>query len=183
MERQQKSEGRSDQSTSAPGDGLRVLSDDECVDLLRRHRFGRVALGIDGWPAILPVNYLYDGTSVVIRTAPGAKLDQAPLTAVAFEIDDADRYGHWGWSVLVQGPAFDVTLSIDELSEHLRELPVRPWAPDARDQWLKVAAVRINGRPFGEPQVDERAASGVVPIRVESDPEEHQRAGRLRPRS
>lgn len=89
--------------------GLRVLSGDECVELLRRHRLGRLAVGLEGWPAILPVNYFFDGTSVVIRTAPGAMLEEAPLAAVAFEIDDADRYGDWGWSVLVQGPAFDIT--------------------------------------------------------------------------
>jgi nitroimidazol reductase NimA-like FMN-containing flavoprotein (pyridoxamine 5'-phosphate oxidase superfamily) len=139
---------------STPNEGLRVLTYDECVSLLRRRRFGRLALGIQGWPAILPVNYVYDGTSVVIRTAPGAKLDEAPMTAVAFEIDDADRFGHWGWSVLVQGPAFDITTSADQLSEHLRDLPVRPWVPGARDHWLKIAAVRINGRAFGEPEFD-----------------------------
>jgi uncharacterized protein len=133
---------------------LRALSRDECVELLRRHCFGRLALGIDGWPTILPVNYLYDGTSIVIRTAAGAKLEQAPMTAVAFEIDDADRYGHWGWNVLVQGPAFDITSSTDELSEHLREAPVRPWAPGAREQWLKIAALRVSGRVFGQPEMD-----------------------------
>ena len=90
-------------------EGLRALSDSECVELLRRHRFGRLALGLEGWPAILPVNYVFDGASVIIRTAPGSKLDEAPLRVVAFEIDDADRYAHWGWSVLVQGPAFDIS--------------------------------------------------------------------------
>lgn len=134
--------------------GLRVLSNDECAELLRRHRFGRLAVGLEGWPAILPVNYLFDGISVVIRTAPGAKLEEAPLTAVAFEIDDADRFGHWGWSVLVQGPAFDITSSADELPKHLRELPVRPWAPGARDHWLKITAVRVSGRAFGDAEVE-----------------------------
>jgi uncharacterized protein len=134
--------------------GLRVLSDDECSELLRRHRFGRLAVWLEGWPAILPVNYLFDGTSVVIRTAPGSKLEEAPLAAVAFEIDDADRFGHWGWSVLVQGPAFDITSSAGEMPEHLRELPVRPWAPGARDYWLKVTAVRVSGRAFGDPDVE-----------------------------
>jgi uncharacterized protein len=134
--------------------GLRVLSDDECVELLRRHRFGRLAIGLEGWLAILPVNYLFDGSNVVIRTAPGAKLEEAPLAAVAFEIDDADRYGHWGWSVLVQGPAFDITSSVDELPKQLRELPVRPWAPGARDHWLKITAVRLGGRAFGDPGLE-----------------------------
>jgi nitroimidazol reductase NimA-like FMN-containing flavoprotein (pyridoxamine 5'-phosphate oxidase superfamily) len=130
-------------------DELRVLTDDQCVEMLRRHRFGRLALAIDGWPAILPVNYIFDGSSVVIRTAPGGKLEQAPLTNVAFEIDDADRFGYWGWSVLVQGPAFDVTTSIDRRSADLRQLPVRPWAPGTREHWLKIVAARITGRAFG----------------------------------
>src|ERR1700736_2244855 len=81
-----------------------------------------------GWPPSLKVGrpscrstICSTGTSVVIRTVPGAKLEEAPLTAVAFEIDDADRYGHWAWSVLVQGPAFDITSSADELSEQDRQ--------------------------------------------------------------
>ncbi len=131
---------------------VRVLSDDECERLLQRHQFGRLALAIDGWPAILPVNYMYDGSSVVIRTAPGSKLESAPMSAVAFEVDDADRFGYWGWSVLVQGPAFDITDAVDDLSEHLRDLPVRPWVPGAHDHWLKISAVRVSGRAFGEPE-------------------------------
>jgi nitroimidazol reductase NimA-like FMN-containing flavoprotein (pyridoxamine 5'-phosphate oxidase superfamily) len=129
--------------------GLRVLSEAECIELLRGHRFGRLALGVDGWPAILPVNYLFDGASVVIRTAAGAKLEHGHMSAVAFEIDDADRYGYWGWSVLVQGPAFDITSSVDEYSERLRDLPVRPWAPGAKQHWLKVTTARVSGRAFG----------------------------------
>src|SRR5690349_18234784 len=126
-------------------DGLRELSEAECRRLLGRHRLGRIAFEIDGCPAILPVNYLFDGNGVVIRTAPGAKLDEATLRNVAFEIDDADRYGHWGWSVLVQGEAFDVTTSIDSVSEQARQLPVRPWAPGAREHWLRVTLTKIAG--------------------------------------
>jgi hypothetical protein len=91
------------------------------VDSLARVRGWTNAGG--GIRALLPVNSLYHVTSVVIRTAPGAKLEQAPPTAVASEIDDADRYGYWGWNVLVEGPAFDVTSSTDVLSEHLWEFP------------------------------------------------------------
>src|SRR5947209_4434058 len=119
---------------------MRVLTDDECETLLRRHRLGRLALRLEGWPAILPVNYIYDGSSIVIRTAPGGKLDDGPLTTVAFEIDDADRFGHWGWSVLARGPLFDITSSSDEVSSRLRTLPVRPWVPGAHDHWLKLTA-------------------------------------------
>jgi hypothetical protein len=131
---------------SAP---LKVLSNDECAALLARHRFGRLALGLEGWPAILPVNYLYDSSSIVMRTAPGAKLAEGPLTMVAFEIDGADRFGYWGWSVLAQGPLFDITTAVDELSVHLRALPVRPWVPGAHDHWLKLSVTRLSGRAFG----------------------------------
>ena len=137
-----------------PVGGLRVLSDDECKQLLSRHRFGRVAFRVGGSLAILPVNYVFDGKGVVIRTAPGAKLDEAPMTSVAFEIDDADRYGEWGWSVLVQGNAFDVTDTIDTVSEEARSLPVRPWVPGAHEHWLRISADRISGRAFGAPELD-----------------------------
>jgi nitroimidazol reductase NimA-like FMN-containing flavoprotein (pyridoxamine 5'-phosphate oxidase superfamily) len=130
--------------------GLRVLTDAECELRLRRHRFGRLALGLQGWPAILPVNYLYDGSSIVIRTAQGGKLDEGPSTMVAFEIDGADRFGYWGWSVLVQGPLFDITSSADALSDNLRKLPVRPWVPGAHDHWLKLSVIRMSGRAFGD---------------------------------
>jgi hypothetical protein len=93
---------------------------------------------------------MYEGSSIVIRTAPGGKLDEGPLTTVAFEIDGADRYGYWGWSVLVQGPLFDITSSVDDLSAHLRTLPVRPWVPGAHDHWLKLTAARMSGRAFGD---------------------------------
>jgi len=55
------------------------------------------------------VNYIFEEPNVVIRTAPGAKLEFAPMTGVAFEVDDAVPGGEWGWSVLVQGPALDIT--------------------------------------------------------------------------
>ena len=130
---------------------LRTLSEAECIDLLRRHRFGRLALGIEGWPAVLPVNYLFDDNTIVIRTSSDSSLREASMTTVAFEVDDADRFGHWGWSVLVQGPAFDVTSADDETSARLRSLPVRPWAPGIRDHWLKISVARISGRAFGDP--------------------------------
>jgi uncharacterized protein len=133
-----------------PGNGLRVLDDDECIELLTRHRLGRLAFIVEEQAVIFPVNYVYDGTSVVIRTAPGFKLEEAPFRAAAFEIDDANPEGNWGWSVMVQGPCFDVTDAIDERSERLKALPVQPWAPGAREHWLSVLARHISGRAFGK---------------------------------
>src|SRR6266513_3895225 len=91
-------------SSGPPADGLEVLETSECVRLLESHRVGRIAFAHEDWPLILPVNYVYEEPSVVIRTGPGAKLEDAPMRAVAFEIDDFDPEGTWGWSVVVQGP-------------------------------------------------------------------------------
>jgi uncharacterized protein len=135
--------------SAAGGDELTVLSDARCTQLLRTHRFGRVAFAHEGWPTVLPVNYVFDDPDLLVRTGPGAKLDSIPLTAVAFEIDDADPGGTWGWSVLVQGPAFDITDADDDWSFRLRRLPVEPWAHGEKSHWLKVAASRISGRSFG----------------------------------
>ena len=128
---------------------LSVLSDDRCIDLLRAGRWGRLAVGLDGWPAIVPVNYGFEDDNVVIRTGPGAKLSESPMTTVCFEIDDADPDGAWGWSVIVQGPAFDITTAADHTSERLRRVPLRTWAPGRKDHWIRIAASRVSGRSFG----------------------------------
>lgn len=131
--------------------GLVVLSEQECLALLRTHSLGRLGfVGEEGWPVILPVNYAFDEPSIVVRTGAGTKLDDIPLTMVAFEVDAADPDGAWGWSVLAQGPAFDITDSVDEYSAALRHLPVDPRAPGDKPHWLKISARRISGRCFGE---------------------------------
>jgi nitroimidazol reductase NimA-like FMN-containing flavoprotein (pyridoxamine 5'-phosphate oxidase superfamily) len=133
----------------ASGEQLRVLSEEECASLLRGARLGRLAFAVEGHPTIFPVNYIYDGTSVVVRTASGLKLQEAPMRPAAFEIDDAGADGSWGWSVVVHGPCFDASSSIDEVSERLRELPLRPWAPGAREHWLRIVPRQVTGRAFG----------------------------------
>lgn len=129
---------------------LQALDRDECVRRLTSRHLGRIAFAGSDWPVILPVNYLFEEPSLVIRTAAGEKLEFAPMSAVAFEVDDADPAGGWGWSVLVQGPAFDISEATDEYSARLRGLAVIPWAPGRRDHWLKVSAVEISGRRFGQ---------------------------------
>ena len=135
---------------SLPDGPLEVLSQQECLALLAKHRFGRLAfVGEGGWLLILPVNYVFSEPNVVIRTGPGAKLRDAPLSTVAFEIDDADALGDWGWSVVAQGPAFDITDADDAYSQALRELDPRPFAPGPKAHWIKVSATRVSGRRFG----------------------------------
>lgn len=119
---------------------------DECLALLTNSSVGRLGLLVDGRPEIFPVNYAVDDDVVLFRTAPGAVLNQAALTVVAFEVDDFDESGQSGWSVMVQGVAQDIGDAIDANSERLRTLSLVSWAPGARDRWFRIRPDKITGR-------------------------------------
>ena len=44
---------------------LQVLSEEECTNLLKRHRLGRIRFRTAGSQSVLPVNYCFDGRNVV----------------------------------------------------------------------------------------------------------------------
>lgn len=140
---------RNEQLEDFPVTALRILSREQCVEKLEAERFGRLAFSVRGQAKIFPVNYIFDGKSVVIRTGPGFKLAEAPMRDVAFEIDGASIDGSWGWSVVVEGPCFNVTGALDQASEAARSLPVHAWAPGDRNEYLRIHARRISGREFG----------------------------------
>jgi len=127
---------------------IETLSQEECLELLRSHRVGRIALADHGQPLIFPVNYAADDRAVVIRTALGMKLHESPMAKVAFEIDEVDEAAGTAWSVMVQGIAYEITDAIDQLSEQLRTLVVEPMAPGERTNWIAVMRDQISGRRF-----------------------------------
>lgn len=132
----------------SPSPRTAVLSERECVRLLKTRDVGRFALVVDGRPEIFPVNFAFDERAVVFRTSSGMKLERGPYTAAAFEVDDVDRRSGVAWSVVVHGTAHDISASADELSARLRRLVVRPAAPGARLKWMAIYAERITGRRF-----------------------------------
>lgn len=122
------------------------LTADACAALLGSHHFGRIGLqGRDG-PAIYPVNYVWDGGHVAVRTNPGTKVADSAQTQVAFEIDGVDDSSRTGWSVLVVGTAYEVTDSMDAVSAALRALPVDTWAPGQNAVWLRIQPRSVTGR-------------------------------------
>lgn len=126
-------------------EGLELLDEDACFDLLAQAVVGRVALNIGALPAVFPVNYVLDGHSVVFRTGRGTKLRAATDgTVVAFEVDDFDPRLRSGWSVLAIGISSVVTDPAERL--RLAQLDVSPWA-DGDRQWLvRVPVEMISGR-------------------------------------
>ena len=126
--------------------GLEVIPEWECSRLLQTRQIGRLAFVVRSQPLVLPVNYTVDDGTIVLRTGLGAKLANAPLAKVAFEVDEIDETSREGWSVLVQGVGQDITTSIDPCSERLRSLAPRPWAGGAREHYIRVVPREISGR-------------------------------------
>jgi nitroimidazol reductase NimA-like FMN-containing flavoprotein (pyridoxamine 5'-phosphate oxidase superfamily) len=125
---------------------IESLGRGECLELLATDSVGRIGLIVDGKPEVLPVNYAQDGETILFRTSAGTVLNDAPFTAVAFEVDHLDRETESGWSVMVQGVALDIGDAIDATSERLRRLSLVTWAPGERQRWFRVQPDKITGR-------------------------------------
>jgi nitroimidazol reductase NimA-like FMN-containing flavoprotein (pyridoxamine 5'-phosphate oxidase superfamily) len=123
------------------------LPEDECFDLLKRHHFGRVAFveEVELPPVIMPLNYVVDADTVVVRTDPDSRLGGALRDApVTFEIDGIDQLQSTGWSVVVSGRAQEV-VDPGDLHE-LNQTPLLPWAPGDRSQYVRITPASVTGR-------------------------------------
>ena len=121
------------------------LTKAECFELLAGQQLGRVAVVDDCGPVVFPVNFVLDRHTVVFRTEPGTKLDAAGRRGrVCFEADGADAAARTGWSVIVRGEITEVTDGA-ELAR-LRELPLRVWAPGAREHYVRILPAVLTGR-------------------------------------
>jgi nitroimidazol reductase NimA-like FMN-containing flavoprotein (pyridoxamine 5'-phosphate oxidase superfamily) len=131
--------------------GLRSLSDSECWRLLGSQDLGRIAIVIDGWPQVFPVNYAAEDRTILFRTGRGAKLEHGRRSRVCFEVDGWDDRTGIGWSVMVQGVIREITDDSDQGAETLRQLSVHPAAPGLRPYLLALFPSRVSGRRFGGP--------------------------------
>ncbi len=117
----------------------------ESLELLSAKKVGRIGFLAEEGPVILPMNYVFDGHHIIVRTvAFGVLARSATDQKVAFEVDDVDDFLEAGWSVLITGAC---TLLSDEQLEQLKsaESPV-PWAEGPRTQFFGIACDQVNGR-------------------------------------
>jgi len=129
---------------------IRFLERERCLELLGEACVGRVAVVVNGVPEVTPVNYaLLDG-DVVFRSGTGTKL-HAALTSqpVSFEVDRIDEDRRTGWSVLISGESS----VIEDRAELARAeaLDIEPWAPGARDSFVRVRCELVSGREISRP--------------------------------
>jgi len=124
------------------------LDRDECLRLLAEANLGRLAVNAPGWaPVIRPVTYLFDESSqsVVFRSAQGSKFSALVQSGeAAFEIDGIEPVGHTGWSVIVVGPAEEITNAAEV--QRLEQLGLQPWAPGEKPHWLRIRTTVVSGR-------------------------------------
>ncbi|MEU8120400.1 pyridoxamine 5'-phosphate oxidase family protein [Spirillospora sp. NPDC049024] len=125
--------------------GMEILDDGECRSLLRRSAIGRIVFTLQALPTVQPVNYVFDGEHIVVKTSSASRLATAASdTIVAFEIDDIDADAGKGWSVVTVGPARRATEPAEVA--RLSALPLRSWAPGERDQFIVIRPRLITGR-------------------------------------
>jgi len=121
-----------------------VLSRAECLDKLRAHPVGRIAVTSHALPAIVPVNYRVSGSSILFRTEPGGMLARAcDGSVVAFEVDELDPDGTRGWSVLVVGVA---ELLHGSAALRAVEAGLVSAAGAGRDQFVAITIGQLTGR-------------------------------------
>lgn len=98
---------------------------------------------------MLPVNYRIVDGEVVLRTAIWTQLYATAMQRrwVAFEVDAVDPLWEDGWSVLVRGPAREVT--DPERIHHLRTLPLRAWVSVERTRYVTISPSKVTGRRLG----------------------------------
>lgn len=125
-------------------EGLRILTEDECRDLLGTVPLGRVVFTDRALPAVQPVSFALSDGEVIIVTAAGSKLSVAVRDAiVAFETDDFDPEIAEGWSVVVIGHA-RVIENGDR--DRLSNLPLNPRTPDEPTHYIAITPELISGR-------------------------------------
>jgi nitroimidazol reductase NimA-like FMN-containing flavoprotein (pyridoxamine 5'-phosphate oxidase superfamily) len=131
--------------TTPQAQPVTAMSEGECWAELSSRTLGRLATSVDGYPDIVPVNYIVQRRTILIRTAEGTKLASATINPrVAFEADDHDVAQ--GWSVVVKGQAH-VLSSSEELAAAERA-QVLSWVLTPKQRFIRIEPMEITGRRF-----------------------------------
>lgn len=127
-------------------DRVEDLSEAECLRLLGTVPLGRVVYTEHALPAVLPVAFRVaaDGR-LVLALRTGTRVARAlDGTVAAFQVDDFDRAGRCGWSVLVHGRAEVVRDAGERAALHSGGL--RPWIPEPGPEYVAISPELVSGR-------------------------------------
>ena len=128
-------------------DVIQNLSDEVSLELLATKTFGRLVVRRKDDMDLFPLNYLVHEGEIYFRTAEGSKLFSLTLNNdVLFEADNVDADSQEAWSVVVKGTAR--TLSSNAEIEAADQLPLKPWLPTLKYNYVVVSPNEISGRKF-----------------------------------
>jgi uncharacterized protein len=126
-------------------DGVTILPEHECWELMSGVALGRLVTSVDGLPEIFPVNFVVQHRSVLFRTAEGTKLVSTAINnRVLFEVDEHNVAE--GWSVIVKGRAR--SLRTDEQIEEAERAQLLPWVSSEKTHYVRVVPDMVTGRRF-----------------------------------
>jgi nitroimidazol reductase NimA-like FMN-containing flavoprotein (pyridoxamine 5'-phosphate oxidase superfamily) len=131
---------------------IEILDRRDCLELVRRQVVGRYAVAPPhGPPLVVPVNFVLDDETVVVRTRRGGRIHELMDCPASFQVDGWDGFRHIGWSVLLQGTVREIS------PEAIRDLLLEPWVPD-REVVLRLVPTSVTGRRIPHPALvlDER---------------------------
>lgn len=128
-------------------DVIQNLSDEESLELLATKTFGRLVVRRKDDMDLFPLNYLVHEGEIYFRTAEGSKLFSLTLNNdVLFEADNVDGDSQEAWSVVVKGTARTLTSNAE--IEAADQLPLKPWLPTLKYNYVVVSPNEISGRKF-----------------------------------
>ena len=140
-----------DASGAPDGPALEHLDEAECLRLIAPGGIGRIAYVGRYGLTVLPVNYALHAGTIMFRTAQNSLTGEDLQTgiahaeySVAFEIDEIDPAKREGWSVLVHGPAHEMTT--DDERAAVEESGVEPWPGGPKERAIRITPHRIVGR-------------------------------------
>ena len=100
---------------------IKRMSREESDALLRSQRIARLGCVADGYPYVVPVNYVFDGESAFSHSLPGRKIEAMRASPrVCLQVDEVRDQFHWQ-SVLAFG-TFEELTNPDERSRALNLL-------------------------------------------------------------
>lgn len=121
------------------------LSLDEALELMGSQQLGRLVVHLGDELELFPVNFVVSEGKIFFRTAEGTKLFSLEMDRrVLFEADDygADE----AWSVVVKGSAR--RLESNEEIQQADQLPLRPWLPTLKYNFVEITPAEVSGRRF-----------------------------------
>ncbi len=126
-------------------DTVIALTDEQCRARLEQQQLGRLVTHVGDVLDIFPVNYIVDGGGVLFRTAAGSKLcERTDNVEVRGEVDDHTATD--AWSVIVRGHAH--RLETAEEVAYADGLPLVPWIPTLKYNYVRVEPTHFSGRAF-----------------------------------